>query len=383
MKKRSLTITFSAFVLMLSATLASAATFTLSDLDNGQEFTIGVLRFFNWDFDALGSPVNPDNVTITTIDDTAKPGFTLAGNGELTTGDELELNYAFDIETTNGQALIRRGEMNLQSFQQVDSVLAVALVEEVTGVDPSRLELFITQGVPGLQDTTFSTDTFAVPALFFPTVNAVGMRLFDVNGAAAVDSYSVQFVVGTASDDSVDLSGAVQDQGGTGLCAMVLASGQFTFSCNPNGPFSLTDLPRENDGTVMRQVYVDGFFPEVNVLQDSVDETVTMTRAGTCPEYNPPSNRCVFRVSAGKRINISGKVLLQDTGTPICAMVLANGQFTFTCDGSGQYALNVPLDANGQFKLQVYAQGFAPTTLGFDEFSPTNDVRLARAAECQ
>ncbi len=142
---------------------------------------------------------------------------------------------------------------------------------------------------------------------------------------------------------------------------MVLASGQFMFSCNPNGPFSLTDLPRENDGTVKRQVYVDGFFPNIDVLQDSVDETVVMTRAGTCPSYNSPSDPGVFPDSAGQRIDISGSVLLQDTQTPICAMVLANGQFMFSCDGSGSYALNIPLDTNGQFKLQVYADGFAPT----------------------
>ena len=47
MKKRSLTITFSAFVLMLSATLAPAATFTLAQLDEGQEFTIVVRQLTN------------------------------------------------------------------------------------------------------------------------------------------------------------------------------------------------------------------------------------------------------------------------------------------------------------------------------------------------
>ena len=87
--------------------------------------------------------------------------------------------------------------------------------------------------------------------------------------------------------------------------------------------------------------------------------------------------------SAGKQVDISGTVLLQDTQTPVCALVLSNGQFGFTCDGSGQYALNIPLDNNGQFKLQVYAQGFAPTVLTFDEFSPINDVRMARVVECQ
>jgi len=41
------------------------------------------------------------------------------------------------------------------------------------------------------------------------------------------------------------------------------------------------------------------------------------------------------------------------------------------------------LDNNGQFKLQVYADGFAPAIQIFDEFKTTNDVRMARATECQ
>ena len=70
-------------------------------------------------------------------------------------------------------------------------------------------------------------------------------------------------------------------------------------------------------------------------------------------------------------------------GTDICAMVLANGQYMFSCDGTGSYFLKIPLDNNGQFKLQVYADGFAPSIRTFDEFMTTNIVRMARAVECQ
>ena len=108
-----------------------------------------------------------------------------------------------------------------------------------------------------------------------------------------------------------------------------------------------------------------------------------MTRSGTCPNYNMPYDPAVVPGSAGKRIDISGKVLLQVSATPICSMALANGQYMFTCDGTGSYALNIPLDTNGQFKLQVYADGFAPITQKFDEFSASNDVRMARSVECQ
>jgi hypothetical protein len=182
---------------------------------------------------------------------------------------------------------------------------------------------------------------------------------------------------------NVNLSGDVENTSGTGLCAMVLASGKFEFSCDPNGPFSLTDLPRESDNTVKRQVYVDGSYPNIKVLQGSVNETVVMTRAVNCPNYNQPYSPGTSPGDAGKRVNISGTILLQNSGTPVCAMVLANGAFEFSCNGSGTYSLNIPLDNNGQFKLQVYADGFAPIIQRFDDSSVMNDVRLARAAECQ
>ena len=183
--------------------------------------------------------------------------------------------------------------------------------------------------------------------------------------------------------NAVDLTGTAKTTDGTDICAIVLASGQYMFSCGPDGPFSLTGLPRENDGTVKRQIYADGFFPKVDVLADSAGETVVMTSSGICPGYNLPYDPAFLPGSAGQWIGISGSVLVQDTQTPICAMVLANGQYMFSCDATGSYSLNIPLDSNGQYKLQVYADGFAPTIQLFDEFSAVNDVRMARATECQ
>ena len=139
----------------------------------------------------------------------------------------------------------------------------------------------------------------------------------------------------------------------------------------------------ENDGTVKRQIYADGFFPKIDILAGSSDDAVVMKRSGTCPRYNTPYDQSFVPGSAGKRINITGTVLIQNSQTPICTMVLANGQHMFSCDGTGNYALNIPLDNNGQFKLQVYADGFAPTIQTFDEFKTANDVRMARAVECQ
>jgi hypothetical protein len=218
-------------------------------------------------------------------------------------------------------------------------------------------------------------------SFFAPSINDSGQIVF----VTRLDNGSNAIYLATpeAPVTPVDLAGTVETTGGTGLCALVLASGQFDFSCNPNGPFSLPDLPRESDGTVKRQVYVDGFFPEVDTLPGSVDETVVMTPSGNCPDYNAPYTPGVFPGSAGKWINISGNVRLQNTQTPVCAIVLANGQFMFSCAGTGSYALKIPLDANGQFTLQVYADGFAPSIQRFDEFKATTTVGLARASECR
>ena len=167
------------------------------------------------------------------------------------------------------------------------------------------------------------------------------------------------------------------------VCAMALASGEFMFSCDPIGEFSLENLPREADGTVVRQIYADGFFPSVTTLTESGVETVTLDRAFNCPSYNLPSNPDVIPASAGKMHSIAGRVLLQATDTPICALVLVNGAYVFSCDEEGAYSLEFPLDANGQYKLQVYADGFAPAVQTFNEFDDPLNVRMARSSECE
>ncbi len=46
--------------------------------------------------------------------------------------------------------------------------------------------------------------------------------------------------------------------------------------------------------------------------------------------------------------------------TPVCALVLVNGQTQFSCDGTGRYDMSVPLDDNGMITVMAFADGFAP-----------------------
>ena len=324
----------------------------------------------------------------------------LDGNNNVTRIENLELNFdrdefdgLYDVDFINGTGLNIYGSEDNFDFPTEENAIAIVQVNNA---------LNLNNPIPTGASSAGSSQFF-IPAIeYFGLWAAFGGQYFSTGGGwdacendclsgisvlrpSDVHTYA-KFTLADGEPPpptGVDLTGDVQDQGGTPLCSMVLASGQFVFSCNPNGPYSLLDLPTESDGTVTRQVYVDGFFPNIETLTGSADETVVMTRANNCPDYNSFPAPGVFPDSAGKRIDVSGSVLLQNTQTPVCAIVLANGQFMFSCDGTGSYNLNIPLDGNGQYNLQVYAAGFAPLVQAFDEFSPTVEVRLARATECQ
>ena len=55
-------------------------------------------------------------------------------------------------------------------------------------------------------------------------------------------------------------------------------------------------------------------------------------------------------------VNINGMVTFNDT--PVVAMVLANGQYMFTCGSAvGEYSLTVPPDGNGQVEVGWRIEG--------------------------
>jgi len=236
-------------------------------------------------------------------------------------------------------------------------------------------------GQGGNENTLLGSLDVSTLAIGDYTLRLQVTSLHDASGRSQI--LNDYYTVSVQQTGPVDLSGTIKTVDGEDICAVVLASGQYMYSCNPRGVFSLSGLPRESDGTVTRQIYAAGFFPKVDVLTDSVDEEVVMARSGSCPDYNAPYKTVVNKDAAGQWIDISGAVYWQNTQIPLCAMVLANGQHTFSCDGSGSYALHIPLDSNGQYTLQVFAIGFAPTRQKYDELSANNTVRLARAIECQ
>ncbi|WP_409523052.1 trypsin-like serine peptidase [Nitrincola sp. MINF-07-Sa-05] len=75
-------------------------------------------------------------------------------------------------------------------------------------------------------------------------------------------------------------------------------------------------------------------------------------------------------VSTGSRVKVKGKVSV-GSSTPVCGLVLINGQHAFTCNGSGSYELDVPVDGNGKVAIQFFADGLEPLSRTFSPTSTT------------
>ncbi len=160
------------------------------------------------------------------------------------------------------------------------------------------------------------------------------------------------------SADLIKISGTVMYEG-TPLCAMVLANGQHMFSCGGEGKYEL-DVPLDDNGKITLFSFVDGFAPFSQVLEplEAFDFGINMSLAPSNSRNMILTN--TLTILSSEKIKITGEVLAKDNETPLCAMVLANGQHTFSCGGQGKYELEVPLDTKGQITLFGFADGFQP-----------------------
>jgi len=150
---------------------------------------------------------------------------------------------------------------------------------------------------------------------------------------------------------------------GTPLCAMVLANGQYMFSCGEQEGLNVGDyelfVPLDENGEITLFAFVDGLAPfKVTSEPSSLPYNIEMELAS--PDSKTPTVTSTVVESIGNPgwVEIEGSVSLD--GTPLCAMVLANGQYMFSCDPYGEYQLSVPLDPNGEITLFVFVDGLQP-----------------------
>ena len=156
----------------------------------------------------------------------------------------------------------------------------------------------------------------------------------------------------------VPIQGNVRLADGTPICAMVLANGQYMFSCGGDGAYSL-NVPLDPQGQVTLFAFADGFAPfRVTAVPAQLPGLV---RPWTAAPGSPLiAMTRGMECAANTWVHISGDIE-SFGGAPLCAMVLANGQHMFSCDASqGIYDLTVPADENGNITVFGFADGFQP-----------------------
>ncbi len=161
------------------------------------------------------------------------------------------------------------------------------------------------------------------------------------------------------ADTWIPVHGGAHTVDGTPVCAMVLANGQYMFSCGGAGAYSL-DVPLDAQGQITLFVFADGFAPyRATTGPGNYPLAVQMlTASAGAPLIN--MSRSVECSAFPNRVRISGTIDSAG-GEPLCAMVLSNGEHMFSCDASlGQYDLDVPVDQNGQVTVFGFADGFQP-----------------------
>lgn len=188
-----------------------------------------------------------------------------------------------------------------------------------------------------------------------------GPRLVAQN-LALIESWMSEQATACATQD-VEFSGRVTSTAGVPLCAMVLINGQFMFSCDGNGNYRLT-VPLDSEGRATVFTFADGFEPFRRVVTPATHAVSFNIVARAAGMVASPNVTLTQVLPSGTRVTLRGRVT-NAASTPLCAMVLANGEHMFSCNGQGLFDLNVPRASDGSITLFAFADGFRPFRLTF------------------
>ncbi len=158
---------------------------------------------------------------------------------------------------------------------------------------------------------------------------------------------------------------------GEPVCTMVLANGQHMFTCSGDGRFDL-DVPLDDQGQILVQCFCSGRAPWKQAIdpEDGVDMQIELGDDAGGQELDVV---CTLQSIVAGGVRVSGTVSYN--GVPVCSMVLANGQYMFTCSGDGGFSLDVPLNDAGGITLYSFCSGRPPYKVIFtkEQINSIND----------
>ena len=143
---------------------------------------------------------------------------------------------------------------------------------------------------------------------------------------------------------------------GDPVCAMVLANGQYMFTCSGDGSFNL-DVPLDSQEQITVYAFCSGMAPYKQIIGAGQGAGIQISMASDEQDQSMDVS-CTLQAVNGNWVRMNGHVMYNNM--PVCAMVLANGQYMFTCSGDGSFSLDVPLDDMGSITLFGFCEGLSP-----------------------
>ena len=176
-----------------------------------------------------------------------------------------------------------------------------------------------------------------------------------------------------ANNDWVNINGTVT-YNSSPVCAMVLANGQYMFTSSGDGSFNL-DVPLDPvTGQITVFAFCEGLAPFEQVIYPAEGNNMAIDLEDAAEGPGLEVDRTLIAINTSM-VRLTGTVSYG--GSPVCAMVLANGQYMFTSSGDGSYSLDVPIDpADGSVTLYSFCSGLPPYKYVFttDQISFNNDT---------
>jgi len=166
-----------------------------------------------------------------------------------------------------------------------------------------------------------------------------------------------------AQTERVIINGTVTFNENPANC-MVLANGQYMFTGNA-GYYDL-EVPLDANGQITLYSFAANLAPYKEILTPSGDVTTRDIQMVRSDSTRLPFIQLLDKQTSehpNRRI-LSGTVSFNEEF--VSAMVLINGQNTFTSVSDGFFELDVPLDADGNITFYCFISGFSPFKLVFN-----------------
>lgn len=147
---------------------------------------------------------------------------------------------------------------------------------------------------------------------------------------------------------NVTVFGSIYNSQGSALCGLVLANGQFMFSCSPNGTYSLV-VPQDASGQVTLFGFVDGHFPLRAVLSSGrYDMTLNIaSNVVTPPPPPPPTNSTItFTITDGCNNGVQIRYKFYDFANNLVWPTSTTHYFTEAFNSSYTHNLSCRTGAN-------------------------------------